>query len=364
MRKTICGILTLLMLGLATLRAQPSADKPIEFPFKENDRVAWIGSSSTRIGVWPKTMQFLLETRHPELKLTFGKFTTGGGTFATGLQKMDEWLSPFKPTVVFFNYGGNDAGAGEKGLPKFKENVAESVAKAKGLGARVYLLTPQAADVRKAGEAPAERRSLYAKTLSELGSEKGWPVINIHRPLAELQKNGQKDDDAYTILHDTIHLTPAAYIAWGYYQYDLLNSPPRASTATLRADGAIVAVKNCRISDVKASAAGLSFTRADEILPILPPTALPPRAHVPLERLSPYLLQIDGLKEGGYTVSAAGQRLGDTTAAALAKGINLNSLVLDSNIKAPWDRLATEWWEGKNLDQIGKTRWTFDVRKK
>jgi lysophospholipase L1-like esterase len=338
--------------------------KPIEFPFKENDRVAWVGSSSTKIGVWPKTMQFLLATRHPELKLTFGKFTTGGGTFATGLQKMDEWLSPFKPTVVFFNYGGNDAGAGEKGLPKFQENIADSVAKAKSYGARVYLLTPQAADVRKAGEAPAARRALYADALIRFGKEKGWPVIDVHHPLAELQKLAQNDDDAYTILADTIHLTPPAYIAWAYYQYDRLNPPARESSATLRADGHVTSVKNCKISDVKATEAGLTFTRADEILPILPPQSLPPRSHVPLERLSRYMLQIEGLKEGDYTIASGGKSIGATTAAALAKGVNLNTLLLDAKGHAPWSNLAKDLWEGDNLDQIGQTRWTFDVRRK
>ena len=56
--------------------------------------------------------------------------TTGGGTFATGLKNLDKWLDEFKPTLVFFNYGGNDAGAGEEGLPKFLENMEECVAKA------------------------------------------------------------------------------------------------------------------------------------------------------------------------------------------------------------------------------------------
>src|SRR3954454_4345171 len=80
--------------------AQPEAPKAkVEFPFRKGDRVAWVGSSSTKIGVWPKTMQFLLATRQPELDLKFERFTTGGGTFATGLSKMDEWLTPYKPTV-------------------------------------------------------------------------------------------------------------------------------------------------------------------------------------------------------------------------------------------------------------------------
>src|SRR5271155_2539537 len=107
------------------------ADEKIDFPFKTNDRAAWIGSSSTNIGVWPKTMEFLLRTRHPELKLSFKRYSTGGGTFATGLQNLDKWLADSKPTLVFLNYGTNDAAAGEKGLSAMKENIVKCVNKVK-----------------------------------------------------------------------------------------------------------------------------------------------------------------------------------------------------------------------------------------
>jgi len=52
----------LLLLCAAPAAAEP---QPVPFPFKKGDRVAWVGSSSTAIGVWPKTMEFLLRTRHP-----------------------------------------------------------------------------------------------------------------------------------------------------------------------------------------------------------------------------------------------------------------------------------------------------------
>src|SRR4028118_409703 len=74
------------------------------FPFRAGERVAWIGSSSTSIGVWPKTIEFLLRTRHPDLNLRFQRFTTGSGTFHTALQNLDKWLGEFKPTLVVFNY--------------------------------------------------------------------------------------------------------------------------------------------------------------------------------------------------------------------------------------------------------------------
>ena len=71
--------LLLLPCAFTTARA---ADKADAFPFKDGDRVAWVGSSSTHIGVWPRTMEFLLRTRNPDVHLTFQKFSTEGPKYA------------------------------------------------------------------------------------------------------------------------------------------------------------------------------------------------------------------------------------------------------------------------------------------
>src|SRR5947209_19555461 len=112
MTKRLLFIIFPALVLAAPARAADKADA-VAFPFQDGDRVAWVGSSSTNIGVWPRTVEFLLRTRHPQLKLTFKKFSTGGGTFATGVANLDTWLGHFKPTEVFFNYGSNDASAGE-----------------------------------------------------------------------------------------------------------------------------------------------------------------------------------------------------------------------------------------------------------
>lgn len=353
-------ILCVGLLALAPLHAQ---DRPA-FRFEKGDRVAWIGSSSTRIGVWPKTMEFLLRTRHPELNLTFQKFTTGGGTFATGLKHLDAWLAEFRPTVVFFNYGGNDANAGDKGLLRFKENLAQCVAKARAAGARVVLLPPQAADVRKSGKEPAARREKYAETLLAFARAKSWPAVDTHHPLAKLQQGGQTDDEKYTILSDKIHLTTPAYVAWGFFLYDGLDLPGGTSAASLRADGSVTQATNCKLTDVRAGDDGLSFTWADAVLPILPPGPLPPRKYVPLEECSPYLLQVTGLpRPGTYEVRCEGSPLGVASAEQLGRGVNLNTLLLDSGRAAPWAELAQELWAGKSQERVGQTRWRFEVKK-
>ncbi|SIN73574.1 Lysophospholipase L1 [Singulisphaera sp. GP187] len=344
---------------------QARAEAPTApFPFQDGDRVAWIGSSSTKIGVWPRTLEFLIHTRHPELSIQFKKFTTGGGTFATGLEHIDEWLGEFKPTLVFFNYGGNDASGGDKGVPKFLENMEQCVAKARQTGARVVLVTPQAADVRKSGEAAAAKRQKYAELMILHGRENGWHVVDTHHPLGAMQAGAQTDDPTYSMLKDKIHLTDSAYIGWGYLLYDLLAPPAVESAATISAGGRVLKTTHCQLLDVSSSDGVLAFTRADAVLPILPPIGLPPRRLVPMEAQSQYLLKVTELPPGKYELTCEGQAIGTVEADALGRGINLNSLLLDANQKAPWQTLAEQVWNGTELEQVGTTRWRFEIRKK
>jgi hypothetical protein len=352
------------LLALALTAGPAAAAEPVAFPFRDGDRVAFVGSSSTHIGVWPRTVEFLVRTRHPELRVEFRRFSTGGGTFATGREKLDGWLDEFRPTVVLFNYGGNDANAGEKGLPTFRENMAACFEKARGRGAHVVFSTPQAADDRKAGKEAADRRRLYATDLLAFAGEKGWPAVDVFAPLEALQAAGQRDDEAYTILKDKIHLTDPAYIAWGHFFYAGLNPPPATSLAGLTADGTVTAENRCRVTDVKHGPDGLSFTRHDAVLPILPPIALPPRKYVPLERIADYRLRVTGLPAVRYAVACEGKPVGTASAAELAAGVNLNTLLLDAGLPAPWQEQAARWWDGKGVDEVGRTAWRFAVRPK
>ncbi len=338
------------------MAAAPPDSPPEGAAFRDGDRVAWVGSSSTKIGVWNRTVEFLLRIHHPGRGLQFRRFTTGGGTFATGLESLKGWLDEFRPTV------GNDAGAGREGLARFKDTMERCVAEAREHGARVLLVTPQAADVRRSGAEAAARRTLYAETMLAFGRERGWTVIDVHHPLEAMQRANERDEPAYTILKDTIHLTDAAYVGWGFFAYDRLDLPLTRSDAVLTAAGQVTAAEHCEIRDVVSDEGGVTFTRIDEVLPILPPSPLPPRLSVPLEAQSRYLLKVTGLATGDYEIKCEGQPIGTVDAGTLAVGVNLNSLLLDGQRDAPWRSLTQAIWEGKRLDEIGKTRWRFEVR--
>lgn len=372
--------------------AVPAVHPLPEFPLKENDRVLWYGSSSTKIGVWPRTMEFLLRTRHPELKLSFEREGIGGGTFSTALKEMDEILAGLKPTVVLFNFGGNDATKGDKGVDGFKAAMKAALDKVKAHGARSMLMTPQPGDERLAGKRN-DNLEPYAEAMMAFAKEQNVPGIDTHHPLELMFEAAVKDEPNYTINKDKIHLTDSGYVAWAYFLYEALHAPVAESRVELSRDGTVVKTQRCKVSNVSASRGALSFTREDEILPLLPPSPLPatsqaapartllpptspaleysqkhgsdlpPRKHCPMEQESRYVLKIAGLDAASYDISVDGQPLGRVTAEQLAAGVNLNTVLLDSGNKAPWADLVLEIWRGKGLDKIGKTRFSFEIRK-
>lgn len=87
----------------------------------------------------------------------------------------------------------------------------------------------------------------------------------------------------------------------------------------MTADGRVTATERCEIRDVVAGDGGLSFTRVDEVLPILPPGPLPPRLSVPLESHSRYLLQVTGLAAGEYEIRCEDQPRGSSTPGRLTR---------------------------------------------
>src|SRR5262249_7594423 len=152
----------------------------------------------------------------------------------------------------------------------------------------------------------AKAFDLYAQAIIDFGAQQGWRVLDTHHPLAEFYRATQRDDPAFVFTTYHSHLSPPGYMAWAFIQYGLLDPPAATSAVEITAGGKVVHATRCRISDIATRDGTLSFTRADEILPILPDVDLPMPEHAPLERHSRYLLTVTGLAAGGYDVLCDG----------------------------------------------------------
>ena len=322
-------------------------------------------------------MEFLLRTRHPELNLTFVRQGDPySGTFATCIEGLPKWLDDFKPTLVFFQYGANDSQKGNAGLDEMKANMVKCFDKVKSSNANVLFITPQAVDAKKE-PVMSKEYDQYADAMLAFGKEKSWQMIDTHHPLDVFYRNVQKDDPTFVFTEFFTHPCCSGYMAWGFYQYELLNPPPATSAVEITASGKLTGSTKCKISDVSAGKDTLSFIRSDEILPIMPVCDLPMRQYVPLEKCSRYMLTVSGLSDGQYDVLCDGKPVGSCDATTLSAGVNLNTLLLDSKNPAPWNDLADEIYKAcarklliTSSDQmrdpsskIGTTHWRFEIKR-
>lgn len=368
-----------------------SANRKFTFPFKPGDRVAWIGSSSTYIGTWCKTMEFLLRSRHPDLNLTFSRHSAGGGTFELAAERLPDWLERSRPTIVFFNYGANDAAYGKTAINDFHQSMRHCMELTQHFGARAIQMTYQAGDIRQTGVPAYFRRKHYADDMLAFSKTNNWEIVDVFHPLENMQAQGQALDSDFTINSDIIHLTDSAYIAWGFFLYDGLNAPPAESSLEIDArDGRIVSAVNCK-ARVLSSDTLLAFEREDSVLPILPPIplpennpfrsriasrqlygeteyslksgqTLPPRQCVPLEKHSQYLLKITNLPAGEYALECNGKPAGKATEKQFAAGVNLNTLLLDAGVPAPWNNLAEKLWDATPLADLEGRKLIFKIK--
>ncbi len=92
-------------LALALILSAAPAD-PV---FRDGDRVVFLGDSITVLHTWTRLVEVSVRLRHPEWSLTFINSGIGGNTAEDALERLDVDVLAHKPTVVFLNFGMNDA---------------------------------------------------------------------------------------------------------------------------------------------------------------------------------------------------------------------------------------------------------------
>jgi hypothetical protein len=159
-----------------------------------------------------------------------------------------------------------------------------------------------------------------------------------------VQSNAAKtnpEDRVKLHVKDGVHLDELGQLTMAYAILKGLGAPEEVSSAVVDAKtGKVATVAGCEISEVEADESGVSFTRLDRGLPLnLGPLSPLNYQWVPLpDGINRYLLKVEGLADGDYTLTAEGRALGKQSAAELAKGVNLSSMTADGwQPGGPWD---------------------------
>lgn len=204
--------MTSLALALLLTAAPPD---PV---FRDGDRVVFLGDSITVLHTWTRLVEVAVRLRHPEWKLTFINAGIGGNTAEDGLARLDVDVLAHEPTVVFLNFGMNDASfpEGSSGAAFEKNMTALLQALASAKVRRVVWLdtTPYDTSVG-AGNALNRRRVARITELLEFtkktAAERNLPLVLANDAVTRAIASWKAAKRAENLIPDRIHPGPALH---------------------------------------------------------------------------------------------------------------------------------------------------------
>ena len=334
-----------LALALGDLAAGETA------PFRDGDRICFVGDSITKQGGYHAEILLFYATRFPSMRLHTYNCGIAGDTAAGAVKRYDWDIAPHRPTVVTVMMGMNDVGRGsyartdadEPTVARRRQAIDRSIANVEALvrrtaedGARAILITPSIYDQTGQQEAPCllgvnDALAACGEGVRRIATK--YPnasLVEFHAPMAEINRIWQARDPAFTVVGpDRVHPGAAGHLAMAHLFLKAQGVPGTVAAMELDAGtGAVLRQENCTIAKISAAGGGLAFECTAEALPF------PVRRDsgkalelVPFqEDLNREILAVRALPAGTYELRIDGKAVCRTTADALAAGINLAAL--------------------------------------
>ncbi|MEZ5323839.1 MAG: SGNH/GDSL hydrolase family protein [Verrucomicrobiales bacterium] len=340
-----------------------------EFALRDGDKVVFLGDSITAAHNYSKIIEGYTLLRFPDRRIEFINVGQGGETAHGSLARLDESVFANKATVLTVAYGINDIGWGTKANDETKaaylNGIRTIIERCREHGVRVFICSAAIT-----AEAPDSAELGYLQTMCDeglaLARREGAGTIDVARSMREVQRRvwaaNEKEVDAakHTKLHveDGVHLNDLGQMAMAWAILKGLGAPAAVSSLAIDATtGKIAKADACTAQDVALTAEGGSFVRLDDRLPLnLHSLWMLMGWHIPISSdLNEYRLQVSGLRDGRYTLTAGGRKLGEWGADALAEGINIASATGE-----PWEPGGVWDAQGRMVTRLTTARDLLD----
>lgn len=280
MKNTIFSVVLFLLLS------QLSYGQAVS-PFKDGDRVAFVGNSITDGGHYHSYIWLYYMTRFPYTDITMWNAGIGGDTAELIFNRLDSDVFNRQPTVITLSFGMNDTGYAEYngsdpegfGNKRYEECIAsykKIEARFKGLedvrivqiGTSPYDETSKIKTIPFKGKNEVMKRVVSFQ--KESAESNGWEFLDFNEPLLAASSREQTRDSSFTIsVGDRIHPDNAGQMAMAYLFLkaqgfegspvaDVLIDSKRMKT--LKSD-------NCLVSGLSNDKSGLSFRYLANSLP-------------------------------------------------------------------------------------------------
>lgn len=353
LRGMACALACLLQGLSATAAPTPSRERAGSgFYLKENDRIVFYGDSITDQRLYTTYIETYCISRFPSRHFTFvhsgwgGDRVSGGGGGPIDVRLRRDVLA-YKPTVVTVCLGMNDGGYRAFDPTLFAQYVTGyrhilDTLKRELPGVRITLLTaPAFDDVTQQPRFLGGYNStlvVYGEAVRKLGAEYGLTVADTNAPLVSAMAVAKtlEPEMASRLIPDRVHPGPGGHLVMAAAVLKAWKAPDVVAEIGIDAQsGAVTAAQNSRITNLKATEKGVSFTHIDGALPW--PVDRDPSANrdmslalraTDLERtLNHFALKVTHLPAGKeYAIRVDGKEIGRASADELARGVDLAAL--------------------------------------
>jgi lysophospholipase L1-like esterase len=345
MKKIILSLSVMFALGA---QAQTAA------PFKEGDRVAFLGNSITEAGFYENYIWLYYMTHFPERRIEVMNVGIGGDTAEKMNARFEGDALRTKPTVLVLTFGMNDSGYFEflkdDAKETAKKRVANSLKAFEEMQAK-FKANPQVRPIIMAGSpfdhtAKLESNVFPGKkeTFDEIvafqqaaAKENNWDYVDLYHPMMELTQREQKKDPAYTITgSDRIHPGKPGHLVMAatFLKDQGLANLPVADVAIDASKKKVGKSINATTTIIEASKKGVKFEYEAKSLPfpIDSTSTMWGNDHKQHEALAVYpflkefdseTLKVEKLNKGRYELRIDGQKVTTVTSESLAAGINM-----------------------------------------
>jgi lysophospholipase L1-like esterase len=205
----------------ATVPAAPA--KPKGLGLKNGDRFIFIGDSITHQCLYTQYVENFFYTRYPGVRLHFRNAGISGDRAQDALNRFDEDIAAFKPTVATILLGMNDGSYkdfDQATFDTYAKGMTELMNRLDAIGCKVIVMSPtmfdhQAWDIRvKEKPEYAKGRNVtnynavlayYGKWLQETAGQRGYRFVDLFGPLNDLTVQQRQSNPGFTLIEDAIH---------------------------------------------------------------------------------------------------------------------------------------------------------------
>ena len=272
----------------AALLAGTAAPAQTIAPFKDGDRVVYLGNSITDGGHYHSYIWLYYMTRFPEMNLRMYNAGIGGETAGGMFKRLDGDVFSKRPTVLTVTFGMNDTGYmeyngdnpkafGEACYKECFENYKKMEKRLEGLdGVRVVMIgsSPYDETARIEGNTPLRGKNAVMQRVVEFqkasADAHGWEFIDYNAPLVEVGRQQQAVDPSFTLTGgDRVHPDNDGHMVMAYLFLKAQGFAGK-EVADIRIDaakGEVLESANCKISNLCKYGRDLSFDYLANSLP-------------------------------------------------------------------------------------------------